>query len=284
MKIKIVSDLHLEFSDVEITNSENADLLILAGDIVVADFLHKFPDDLIYHSDNVSLHKSPNHTFAIQFRNFLQKCSDRFANVIYVMGNHEFYHGKFFESIQYMRQECARYPNIHMLEQNTKIINDVVFVGGTLWTNLNKGDPIACHTASSMMNDYSQIRNDKRNYARLSPDDTMRRHRETLSYFKTVLDQNQTKQCVVVGHHAPCALSIAPAYVTTHNLNDSYYSNLTEFILDRPQISLWVHGHMHNVSDYMIGSTRVVCNPRGYVSDTISQNTGWNPNLIVTVN
>jgi len=35
--------------------------------------------------------------------------------------------------------------------------------------------------------------------------------------------------------------------------------------MDRPQIKLWTHGHMHNASDYMIGETRVVCNPRGYV-------------------
>jgi hypothetical protein len=27
---------------------------------------------------------------------------------------------------------------------------------------------------------------------------------------------------------------------------------------------LWTHGHMHNTSDYLMGDTRVVCNPRGY--------------------
>ena len=47
-------------------------------------------------------------------------------------------------------------------------------------------------------------------------------------------------------------------------MNGAYYSDLSEFILDRPCIKLWVHGHMHDTFDYMIGSTRVVCNPRGY--------------------
>ena len=47
-------------------------------------------------------------------------------------------------------------------------------------------------------------------------------------------------------------------------MNGAFHSDLSEFILDRPQIRLWVHGHMHNVSDYMLGTTRVVCNPRGY--------------------
>jgi hypothetical protein len=48
-------------------------------------------------------------------------------------------------------------------------------------------------------------------------------------------------------------------------MNGGYCSNLEEFILDHPQIRLWTHGHMHDPSDYMIGETRVVCNPRGYV-------------------
>jgi hypothetical protein len=28
------------------------------------------------------------------------------------MGNHEFYHGRFYESIDHMREECAKFPNI----------------------------------------------------------------------------------------------------------------------------------------------------------------------------
>lgn len=284
MKIQIVSDLHLEFSDVDITNAENVDVLILAGDIMVAEVLHDFPHDSRYTVDNPSFHRSPSHSSAIRFRNFLQRCSDRFPHVIYIMGNHEFYHGKFFASIDYMRAECLRYPNVHMLENDTKIINDVLFVGGTLWTSLNNGDPITCYTAGTSMNDYFQIRNDQRSFARLRPDDTIIRHRQTLNCFKTVLDLNPDIKCVVVGHHAPSALSIAPKYVTTNNLNDAYCTDLTNFILDRPQIKLWVHGHMHNVSDYMIGSTRVICNPRGYVDNNHAQDTGWNSNLVVDIN
>ena len=48
-------------------------------------------------------------------------------------------------------------------------------------------------------------------------------------------------------------------------MNGGFASNLSEFIMDRPQIKVWQHGHMHNVSDYMMGETRVVCNPRGYI-------------------
>jgi len=41
---------------------------------------------------------------------------------------------------------------------------------------------------------------------------------------------------------------------------------LDQFILDRPGIKLWTHGHTHEDFDYMLGSTRVVCNPRGYIN------------------
>ena len=27
---------------------------------------------------------------------------------------------------------------------------------------------------------------------------------------------------------------------------------------------LWLHGHTHAPRDYVVGTTRVVCNPRGY--------------------
>ena len=48
-------------------------------------------------------------------------------------------------------------------------------------------------------------------------------------------------------------------------MNGAYNSVLDEFILDRPGIKLWTHGHTHEDFDYMVGSTRVVCNPRGYI-------------------
>jgi hypothetical protein len=47
-------------------------------------------------------------------------------------------------------------------------------------------------------------------------------------------------------------------------MNGAYSSDLNDFILDHPQIKLWTHGHTHEPFDYMIGSTRIVCNPRGY--------------------
>ena len=45
--------------------------------------------------------------------------------------------------------------------------------------------------------------------------------------------------------------------------------------------SLWIHGHTHASCDYLIGKTRVLCNPRGYAPDDL--NPCFDPYLIVTI-
>jgi predicted phosphodiesterase len=265
MKIKLVSDLHLEFKDLFIKNEQNYDLLILSGDIMVAEKLMRPEAGKAY-------------------RDFLSRVSFQFPNVIYVAGNHEFYSGgKWAQSIEDLRATCAQYPNIHFLERDTKVIDNVVFVGGTLWTDMNKHDPMTLHAVRDMMNDYRAIRNDEKGYTNLKPADTVERHRRTLDYFRTVLDQNKDKKCVVVGHHTPSFQSCHPQYAGDYLMNGAYHSDLSEFILDRPQIKLWTHGHTHHAFDYMIGETRVVCNPRGYQSDNWGEDTGWDPEKVIEV-
>jgi hypothetical protein len=81
---------------------------------------------------------------------------------------------------------------------------------------------------------------------------------------KTTVEADPTARYVVVGHHAPSKLSTKPRYQHDVLVNGAYSSSLDDFILDHPQIKLWTHGHTHDVFDYQIGSTRVICNPRGY--------------------
>lgn len=284
MKIKLVSDLHLEFADLILDNKNDCDLLILAGDIIVSQDLHDHPPPLSgLWSFNELSGLGDRQRKAQSYRDFLKRASFQFPHVIYVAGNHEFYHGKFFKGLDYLREECEKYPNIYFLEDETKIIDDVVFVGATLWTDMNRGDPVTMHAIKDMINDYKTIRNDARDYAKLSPIDTVTRHRKSLEYFRQVLDRHANDRCVVVGHHAPCYLSTDPRYKNEFIMNGAYRSELSEFILDRPQIKLWCHGHMHNCSDYMIGETRVVCNPRGYRSPGYSEYTGFNPDIVIEV-
>jgi predicted phosphodiesterase len=286
MKIKLVSDLHLEFSDIMIPNDQNYDVLILAGDIMVARDLHDHPES-VNTSDQAAVANGAGlgrrQERAQRFRDFFKRCSFQFPHVIYIMGNHEFYNGRFYASVEHMRQECARFPNIYMLENDIKVIDDVTFVGATLWTDMNKGDPLTMHAIEGMMNDFRIIKNDKRNYASMSARDVATRHAKTLGYFRSVLAEQHDKKFVVVGHHSPSFQSMHPSYAHETLMNGGYHSDLSEFIMDHPQIKLWVHGHTHHPFDYEIGNTRVVCNPRGYENDGYSEGTGWNPNIVLEV-
>jgi Icc-related predicted phosphoesterase len=284
MKIKLVSDLHLEFSDINIVNDQNYDVLILGGDICIAQDLHDhIAADFNPYSAGAFADLSRKQERVQRFRNFFKRVSFQFPHVIYIMGNHEFYHGKFYAAIDYMREECAKYPNVYMLEQDTKIIDDVVFVGGTLWTNMNGRDPLTMHAMKDMMNDFRIIRNDKREYATMSALDVAIRHDKTLGYIKLIVQEHKDKRCVVVGHHAPSFKSVSEQYVSQTLMNGGYASDLSEFIMDHPQIVLWTHGHMHQPFDYVIGETRIVCNPRGYENDGYCENSGWNPNIVLEV-
>jgi len=286
MRIKLVSDLHLEFSDINIQNDDNYDVLILGGDIMIAQDLHDHPE-LVNTSDQRAIANGTGlgrrQERAQRFRDFLKRCSFQFPHVIYIMGNHEFYNGKFYAGIDYMRDEVAKFPNIYMLEQDTKIIDDVVFVGGTLWTDMNNRDPLTMHAIEGMMNDFRIIRNDFRSYAPMSALDVAVRHDKTLQYIKLILDQNKDKKCVVVGHHSPSFQSVHEIYKDQTLMNGGYSSDLSEFILDHPQIVLWTHGHTHHPFDYVIGETRVVCNPRGYESDGYSEDSGWDPDILLEI-
>lgn len=262
MKIALASDLHLEFETITLPNTEGAKVLILSGDICVAHSLHDHPIDKPVPAD--AMKPGRNQSAAYKYREFFNHVSAEYDYVVYVAGNHEFYHGRYPDAYNWLYEEMKRYDNIHFLDMDDITIDDITFVGGTLWTDMNKNDPTTMQLIEGMMNDFRIIRNSQRNYARFSPLDAVVHHRETLEYIKSVVDSDTSKKYVVVGHHAPTSLSIHERYRNEYYMNGGYYSDLSEFILDRPQIVLWTHGHMHNPSDYMMGETRIVCNPRGY--------------------
>jgi hypothetical protein len=106
------------------------------------------------------------------------------------------------------------------------------------------------------------------------------RHRETRDYIKLVASENKDKKVVVVGHHSPSYQSVHPMYASEYLMNGAYHSDLSEIMLDNTNIKLWTHGHTHHPFDYIIGETRVVCNPRGYDG---YEETGWDPEKVFEV-
>jgi Icc-related predicted phosphoesterase len=263
MKIALASDLHLEFGSIELVNDQNADVLILSGDIMVAEDLHDHPRDETPPEVEKILGKRQQ--TAKRYRDFLHRCSVQFPHTIYVAGNHEFYHGKWHQTLDYLHEECSLYPNVYFLEDQTKEINDVVFVGVSLWTDMNGGDPLTIHACDRSMNDYRMIREDAAGFRKLRPSDTVHRHKKSLSYIKKTIESDTDKKYIVVGHHSPTKQSVKPEYQNDYHINGAYSSDLSNFILEHPQIKIWTHGHTHDLFDYFVGTTRIVCNPRGYV-------------------
>ena len=255
MKIALASDIHLEFGEIDLINEQSADVLVLAGDICQA------------------VDATNNTIMGRRVQTFFQQICDRFPKIVYVMGNHEHYQGDYARSRHRLRAmlDSHQCNNVHLLEKNTIDINGVTFVGGTLWTDMNKGDSLTVWNAGQSMNDYRVCRNSGRGisgggYAsRLQPEDTLADHQAMLDYIRIVTEGRSDEKFVLVVHHAPSEVSVAECYKSDTLMNGNFYSDLSDFILDRPQIRLICHGHMHNHSDYYIGSTRVVCNPRGYV-------------------
>ena len=273
MKVALASDVHLEFGTISLENTESADVLILSGDICVAKDLMKRDDSGIFDrfDRSNSIHQ------------FFQECCERFSHVVYVMGNHEHYHGDYANTITTLRNRLGYLVNLHILDKEMVQLGGVSFIGGTLWTDMNKEDPMTLRHIKGMMNDFRLVDNSnivvnfktfdengnaefKTRVAKFSPEDAVVDHRAMLEYIRLMIEGKFDQKFVVVGHHSPSKLSTKPRYEKEVIMNGGYSSDLSEFILDHPQIKLWTHGHTHHKFDYMIGSTRIVCNPRGYIN------------------
>jgi len=257
---------------------------VLSGDIcVAADLLQRDEPHILDRFDRSS-----------RIHTFFQECCSRFKNVIYIMGNHEHYHGDFAKTYNKLKDHLGYLVNLHILEKESVMIDDVTFICGTLWTNMNKEDPMTMSTIRGVMNDYRIIDDSREpvhyrdadgNFhtrtGKFSAMGSVVEHKDMLVFIKKTIDANPTGKFVIVGHHAPSKLSTKPQYEREVIMNGAYSSDLSEFILDHPQIKLWTHGHTHNAFDYMIGSTRIVCNPRGY--DGHEDNTGFDITKILEV-
>jgi len=252
MKIALGSDLHLEFGALELHNTENADVLVLSGDICVAKHLNGG-----HHHDQ-------------RYRKFFQECCERFPRVIYVLGNHEHYAYDVQYTAAHLKRELA-HDNLHILDNETVDIEDYTFIGTTLWTNMNEEDGLTLYHTDSMMTDFRTIHNSARTLnewgkpARLTPEDTVEFHKKCLDYVNHITYNRPNYKFIVVGHHCPSMKSVHPKYANDKIMNGAFASNLEDFIAYRPQIKYWFHGHTHEQFDYTISETRVVCNPRGYV-------------------
>lgn len=248
MKLHVISDLHLEFEDY-VPKQPDCDVVIVAGDVRPGSKGIHWLKDVF-----------PNHP------------------VVYVAGNHEYYGYTLPRLNEHLKLQSAG-SNVHFLQNESLVIGDTLFVGGTLWTNFNLYgtgalSEVACQRG---MADFRLIRTGKEERF-FTTADARKEFETTLSFLKETLMNLENKKIVVVTHHAPSEISIAKKF-KDHPLNPAYASNLESFVMDTQPL-LWVHGHIHAPCNYRIGNTRIVCNPRGLPEE---QPSSFDPSLVLEI-
>lgn len=264
MEIHQGSDLHLEFGR-DLLEVPGGETLIINGDIVVAAYIW------YYLNGNSQMLRWKNKRQYRRAERFFKECSERYDNVIYVLGNHEHYRFRFHKTAAFLRKwfEDMGWKNIHLLDSTSVVLDGIKFFGATLWTDMRKSDPMVMMDVKRGMNDCALIQYydevisiyGGNSPKWMTPQDMVREHEYSLKKLREELSSGHPT--IVVTHHSPTYESIPHKY-KMNTLSFAYSSDLSELILDSPNLLMWFHGHTHDKFRYMVGDTLVVCNPRGY--------------------
>ena len=240
MKIYYMSDLHLEFSELEDEFPEG-DVLILAGDI----FSTKYFDRTLLPS------------LTHRYSNFIDQALDRFDQIMYVTGNHEYYNSSFPQTHAVL--EHALPDRFNWLNNSSVTHKGVTFVGGTLWTGFPNNE--GAELASKMMNDFRFIdyQAEFNMMGKFKPAYARKEHKKTIKAIEEILSYGPA---VVVTHHCPSLECIN--YRFTHNgLDDAYATNL-HWLIEKYRPPYWICGHTHVQKQVQIHDTKILMNCRGY--------------------
>ena len=249
MRLHILSDLHLGVQDMA-SPEVDADLTILAGDI-----RRPAPAAMAW-------------------------AATLGRPVLYVPGNHEFYGGSI-PQVRRALDRSAREYGVQLLDQATRVIGGVRFVGATLWTDFAlfgmEGKDLAMTASAKFMRDFKVIRNGDGSV--FTPADSCALFAEQYAWLASVLDDPFDGPTVVITHHAPTPRSVHPRFADSP-VSAAFASDCTALM---GRAVLWVHGHTHDSFDYTVDGTRVVCNPRGYCPGAVVENPQFNPCLCLDV-
>lgn len=198
---------------------------------------------------------------------WLEIMCERYKAVVYILGNHEFYHHEF-HKVRKEWKNWAMPDNFHFLDNGVTHIDDVRIIGATMWTLVR--DPLARWRGQQGMNDYHVIKiNEHGNYRRLNVGDTDRANQRTMYFLKEELRKDWNGKTIVMTHHLPHELCVAPQF-KGHGLNEFYLCDCDEIIREN-NIDVWCHGHTHDNVDVEVHGTRILCNPMGYHGVQLNQ-------------
>ena len=250
MRLWVVSDLHVNASPWQPAKVPEHDIMVVAGDVCDR------ADD------------------AVTLLFMLSRRTRR--RIILTPGNHDF--GGV--TVEHRFDDYVAGAVTVLAHGEVVVIDGVRFVGATLWSNWHLTDTefASQSWAARAMPEYQNVR--APGGGKLWPVHTSDQHDHHLAAIEAVLAQPFYGPTVVITHHAPSARSCRGA--SLDETDAAFASNLDHVIL-RHRPSLWVHGHIHKASDYHVGTTRVVCNPRGYQMSDFTEDTCWDERFVVEI-
>jgi hypothetical protein len=185
----------------------------------------------------------------------LYKFSDAYPQVVYLPGNHEFY-GQDMQCLDNMVLPA----NVHVLNPGVIKLGDITFIGASLWTNF-RNDSFAMHAANRMISDFSRIRN----FSPLKAKALFEQHWEFIKFHYG----HSSGKKVIVSHFLPAVECISERFRDEGLLNYYFANDLGSEIQDMSDV-VWMYGHTHDSGDFMLGDTRMLCNPMGYMGHEIN--------------
>lgn len=238
MKIRLLSDLHLEQMHGFKYDFIGEDVVVLAGDI---------------------------HT-----RNRHAEIIDQIPStvpVLMVAGNHEYFGSVYHEVNEYLNDLTLLYPNFKFLNCESCSLGDVEFFGGMMCTDFSlyglENRWFAIDAAKNSIADfeYSKISDggEVRNWSTEDHLSEFKRYSRALGGW---LSATEGKKRVVISHFIPHPSAIAPRFRDPRNMLNPYFTADMDRFMGFD--GAWLFGHTHNSVDIKIGDTRVVSNPHGY--------------------
>jgi Icc-related predicted phosphoesterase len=187
---------------------------------------------------------------------------------IYVPGNHDFYRQDSMEAEERLAEKRVEQSNVFLANPAEYRFNGIRFLGCTGWTDYELfGDAEkSMRHATRGMNDHRLIRTSagagSHGTTAFTVLHALQRHKRELAWLESKLAEPFDGPTVVITHHLPSLKSV-PKRFDEDPLTPAFASSL-DWLIEKYQPALWIHGHTHDSCDYNIGETRIICNPAGY--------------------
>jgi predicted phosphodiesterase len=239
MNVQIASDLHIEYIDKPINVTDFikpvAPVLILAGDI---GSLYLFE----------------------QLEQFLIDLSKKFKYILYVPGNHEFYTMNNIKPLPFrvlinrLYQLENKIENLYLLSRSSVIINNICFIGCTLWSRIPANIMIPKYRVRIKgFNSYLYNHNNQKDIKFIT---------DTISFCQ----KNNLKICVIT--HYPPLQKCTGLFHEKDKYKFLYYNNLDHFF-KKYNIHTWIYGHVHYNQKIVQNNCQIISNQLGRTKDNV---------------